>query len=1049
MPILYNCHPVLYIDISVQTEVYSTMRRVLLTAVLVIGGLLSPLSHAYSGGTGTAADPYQIANKADLLSLAAATSDYDKCFILMADIDLEGQIFNTAIIAPDIDSATSGFQGTRFRGFLDGNDHTIKHFNIDGGSNDYLGVIGCVDIFLITTISNLGIENYTITSSLDSGYVGGLVGDNSCFISNCFSNGNIHSEGDYIGGLVGANTQGSIISCYNIGVVQGGLYTGGLAGINFSGVGNCYNTGIVSGSDYVGGLIGYDTVNNNSLIIFSGSSVVSCYNTGTVSGLHQVGGLIGCTNSGIPDPFGISPETIVTNGYNTGSVEGSEQVGGLIGYNNCNVSYCYNSGIVTGAIETGGLLGHDSSNFPVVGSFWDTETSGQSTSAGGEGNTTAQMHTLSTFTNAGWDFSGIDGDMPDWAMAGNEYPRLIWEIPIIVPEIVGETKSDAQTTLMNLGLRVEFTEIYSDTVPVDVVISQSPDAGTEVAFNYVVSIEVSLGPSAIVPDVTGMIQISAESEISNATLIIGEITYDYSSTIAPGSIISQNPAPGTIVTQNSAVDIVVSLGHPYAGGAGTHDDPFRIASAEQLNRIGLRYEDLNKSFVLTGNIDMSGITEDQYNIIGKWDYFTGTFDGKGYIISNFTYNTQMDSYVYAVGLFGSASNATIKNIGLENVIIHVATKSSYCNVGGLMGYQSEGTMINCYSLNSEITLNLLPKTVASTYGCAGGLAGTSSGVIYNCYATGMVHASSCPGALSDAGGLVGCFGSGRIENSYSMGSVYAYSSSFQSNCGGLAGMVRSGIVRNCYSTNSVYVSNLDWLAMGGGLAGYVYYSSCIEKCYSTGSVTCNDQNRIIGGLIGLAFSSTVKNCFWDIQSSGMARGAQDNGMDPNEVKGKTTAEMKSLSTFISAGWDFANEITNGMEDVWRMCEDGTNYPKLNWESTRGDFACPNGVREEDLSVLFPCWLQVVQVPSDLNGDNIVDFTDFNTLSQRWLISGFALSGIADITGDGNVDQADLEILISHWLFEENTACRMADLDADGRIDLADYAVFAQHWLEGI
>ena len=43
----------------------------------------------------------------------------------------------------------------------------------------------------------------------------------------------------------------------------------------------------------------------------------------------------------------------------------------------------------------------------VTGSFWDIETSGQSTSDGGEGKTTAEMQTETTFTDAGWDFVEI------------------------------------------------------------------------------------------------------------------------------------------------------------------------------------------------------------------------------------------------------------------------------------------------------------------------------------------------------------------------------------------------------------------------------------------------------------------------------------------------------------------------------------------------------------------------------------------------------------------------------------------------------------------
>jgi len=97
----------------------------------------------------------------------------------------------------------------------------------------------------------------------------------------------------------------------------------------------------------------------------------------------SIGGLIGRLWSGS-----------VTNTYSTGSVGGSGgNKGGLIGY-----------------IET--------SNNPVItSSYWDIETSGMTTSAGGEGKTTAQMKQQSTFI--GWDFTNIWGIIED-----STYPWL-------------------------------------------------------------------------------------------------------------------------------------------------------------------------------------------------------------------------------------------------------------------------------------------------------------------------------------------------------------------------------------------------------------------------------------------------------------------------------------------------------------------------------------------------------------------------------------------------------------------------------------------------
>ena len=94
----------------------------------------------------------------------------------------------------------------------------------------------------------------------------------------------------------------------------------------------------------------------------------------------------------------------------------------------------------------------------------------------------------------------------------------------------------------------------------------------------------------------------------------------------------------------------------------------------------------------------------------------------------------------------------------------------------------------------------------------------------------------------------------------------------------------------------------------------------ISDCYSTGSVSGTTN---VSGLVenndGIIVSS-----FWDTNSSGQTTSAGGTGM--------TTAQMQTLSTFTSAGWDFTNETANGTNDYWRMCVDGVNYPQLNWES---------------------------------------------------------------------------------------------------------------------
>jgi hypothetical protein len=93
------------------------------------------------------------------------------------------------------------------------------------------------------------------------------------------------------------------------------------------------------------------------------------------------------------------------------------------------MTYCYSTGSVRGNKSVGGLVG-SSYERDIVASFWDTQTSGQATSAAGTGKTTAEMQMASTFLDAGWDFVGETANGTEdlwWILEGKDYPRLWWE----------------------------------------------------------------------------------------------------------------------------------------------------------------------------------------------------------------------------------------------------------------------------------------------------------------------------------------------------------------------------------------------------------------------------------------------------------------------------------------------------------------------------------------------------------------------------------------------------------------------------------------------
>ena len=143
-----------------------------------------------------------------------------------------------------------------------------------------------------------------------------------------------------------------------------------------------------------------------------------------VNGSSVVGGLV-AENSGT-----------IKLCYALGAVLGNSYVGGLVGRTGpgSTINSCYSTGAVTGAQFVGGLVGASLSS--VTECYWDTVTSGQSTSDGGEGRTTDEMtyrHAKNTYV--GWDFVAV------WVADTNYkvnkgYPHLL----VLLPDSADERK---------------------------------------------------------------------------------------------------------------------------------------------------------------------------------------------------------------------------------------------------------------------------------------------------------------------------------------------------------------------------------------------------------------------------------------------------------------------------------------------------------------------------------------------------------------------------------------------------------------------------------
>lgn len=284
------------------------------------------VAESFAGGSGTAEDPYLIANGAQLKRFAAIVNGTDgmtqntaACGKLTADIllnDTEGWESWNETTAPAKNWTPIGSYEKQFIGILDGDGHSVSGIYINSTTN-YQGLVGYLGEG--GTLQNLGVKASYIKGR---NIVGGLCGMNSGTMTNCYNTGSVTGtgNGDYVGGVCGRNN-GNVNNCHNTGTVTGtGEYAGGLCGRNNGNVSNCYNIGSVEGNKIVGGLCGQND-----------RTVTNCYNIGSVAGNdYRVGGVCGYNYGGT-----------VTNCYNNGSVEGNEIVGGLCGLSFGNVTNCY------------------------------------------------------------------------------------------------------------------------------------------------------------------------------------------------------------------------------------------------------------------------------------------------------------------------------------------------------------------------------------------------------------------------------------------------------------------------------------------------------------------------------------------------------------------------------------------------------------------------------------------------------------------------------------------------------------------------------------
>lgn len=256
-----------------------------------------------------------------------------------------------------------------------------------------------------------------------------------------------------------------------------------------------------------------------------------------------------------------------------------------------------------------------------------------------------------------------------------------------------------------------------------------------------------------------------------------------------------------------------------------------------------------RTFSSNGNF--SPIGYDPSN--GLVNYFGGTFNGNGHIITGMTVSVfSSDDHAYA-GMFGIISGTGVSNIGLIDNNITSISQSHSAYAGSIAG-NSPGSITNCYG-NGSVSVASSSNSILY----AGGIVGISYGSVLNCYSAGIVSASSIDSPVN-AGGIAG-LSAGTIAKCYNTGAVSVYAPSNQTYAGGIVGG-SMGQITNCYNTGKISASSGSLQPHAGGIAGTAIEAT-ISKCYNTGPVSASASSNATyaGGIIGDSLLGSITDCY--------------------------------------------------------------------------------------------------------------------------------------------------------------------------------------------
>ena len=612
----------------------------------------------------------------------------------------------------------------------------------------------------------------------------------------------------------------------------------------------------VIGQNDAGGIVGR----------MGGSTVNKCYYFGYVEGNDHVGAIVGGTQ------VDGSLQSSISNNYAYAVVNTrASQVGGILGTQvNTDVINCYFAGqVLSPSSNSGGIV-----------SLIDAVTTSNSI----QGCLCVAQNIKGGTVNR---ILSNDGGRAVNLASNYAYENTLLNgtaLPANSTDIGSSTKQGGNYTLAQLSLPISYEDLFWDfTADWKLVTGGLP------VFQYQ-TLPLNLDMIFNLP-ATSILASGKTLQLTTASIVSGK-TVSYRSsdasiaTVDNTGLVTAVSGGNVTITAFTATD-GFSVGVTKDCALEVKAVNTNITTADDLNFMRLK---LDGVFTLMNDIDLTGTAYATWEpIVG----FTGTLNGNGHVIKNFSINKPSNDNV---GFFGTVTGATISKLGIEGAtVIGGTTSGSGTNVGVLIGSAVGLTLSESYVANSTIVGR---DHVGVLIGQTGLQDGTSS-TVTDCYATGTMVDNA-----NQAGGLIGLAETTTITNCYYSGAIEG-----PSNVGGIIALAESG--------------NVD-----------IY--NCVALCpYLKGQnpariVSVTGQNGILT-LSNNYARTDMKNIF----------GTDVAVWDPTDpsvsVTGPSGANVDFAQSKVqdfyqtTLGWDFTGK--------WKMmAKDDANdsgiYPVLKWQSDK-------------------------------------------------------------------------------------------------------------------